>query len=61
MVESTRLTVADMMAPEMVEFDAARAWLDGAAPQQAAPAERNPLRTVTYVCPVCAASLEREE
>lgn len=31
------------------------------APQQAAQAERKQLRTVTYVCPVCAASLERQE
>jgi len=27
----------------------------------AAPTQRKPLRTVTYVCPVCAASLERKE
>lgn len=26
-----------------------------------APPQRKPLRTVTYVCPVCAASLERKE
>ena len=26
-----------------------------------APTPRKPLRTVTYVCPVCAASLERQE
>ena len=26
-----------------------------------APPQRKPLRTVTYVCPVCAASLERQE
>lgn len=25
------------------------------------PPQRKPLRTVTYVCPVCAASLERQE
>jgi hypothetical protein len=29
-------------------------------PQQAAP-EQKPKRTVTYVCPVCAASLEKQE
>lgn len=28
---------------------------------QFAPPQRKPLRTVTYVCPVCAASLERQE
>lgn len=41
----------------------ARAVLEkwGAAPQQAAPAERKSPRTITYVCPVCAASLERLE
>lgn len=27
----------------------------------AAPPQRKPYRTVTYVCPVCAASLERQE
>lgn len=32
-----------------------------AAPQQAAPAGRKSLRIITYVCPVCAASLERQE
>lgn len=46
---------------ELAAITAARAWLDGAAPQQAAPAERKQLRTVTYICPVCAASLERRE
>jgi hypothetical protein len=32
-----------------------------AAPLYTAPPQRHPHRTVTYVCPVCAASLERQE
>lgn len=35
--------------------------LSGYAPLYTAPPRRKPLRTVTYVCPVCAASLERQE
>ena len=34
----------------------------GAFPVYAHPApQRQPLRTITYVCPICAASLERQE
>jgi len=32
-----------------------------AAPLYTAPPQRHPHRTVTYVCPVCAASLEKQE
>jgi hypothetical protein len=32
-----------------------------ATPLYTTPPQRKPLRTLTYVCPVCAASLERQE
>jgi len=33
----------------------------GWTPLYAAPPQRKPLRTVIYACPICAASLERQE